>query len=199
MSRILFLLLLTANLLFLAWSQLSTPAAGKAVVRAGAATAAEPPPMPAPATCTTIGPFADADAVAQAAAKLIAGGKHPEARTEDIRRTDGYAVYVTGLKDAAAQQAALKVLRRGGVQDVAPVADDPAWRMLAGQLPDRDSAELRAQRLRALKLEAGVEEQFVAESRHWLNVPGESPAILTAAQVQQLGLGAPNLVTAVCP
>lgn len=204
MFRTLFYVLLTANLLFLAWAHWAAPESGlQAPPSVAAATAAKPvalpPAPPAPTSCTSLGPFRDTDALAQAAGALSAAGKAPRPRTQPGQQSDGFAVAVGGLQDAATVQVVLAKLKRAGISDALPMGDATPPRLLVGSFPDRAAAEQRATRLRGLKLEAAVEEQFHSVQQHWLDLPGDTPQSLAPEQLAHLGLTAPELVTAPCP
>ena len=202
MFRSLFFALLTANLLFLVWSHWTAPQASLQAPPGVAAAPAHPASLPAaappPPVCTSLGPFRDADAVAQAASLLGAACKQPKPRTESVQQSDGFAVAITGLYDGPGQQGRLVALNRAGVNPVR-AASDGTPRLLAGSFMDRAVAEQQAARLRTLKYEASVEEQFHSVQQHWLDLSGETPVTLSAPERARMGLTAPELVTAACP
>ncbi len=200
MLRTIFFALLTANLLFLAWVHWAAPEQGlqsPPTLSSKTASAAASPPLPA--ACTSVGPFGDADALAQAAGILGAAGKQPRPRTESLQQPTGFAVVITGLRDAAAQQAALATLKRAGFVDARLATEGTPPVVLAGSFAERTGAEQRALRVHALKLEASIEQQTRTVQQRWLDVPGETLQTLPAERLVKLGLTSPDLVTATCP
>jgi hypothetical protein len=201
MMRALCLILIAANLLFFAWTHWvdTAPRAQPATAR-GASAAPTPGPLTAPVeACTSLGPFPDSGSLAQASAALGAAGKRPEPREEQVRTVDGYVVVVAGIDSRTAQRAALRGLRQAGIADAVASSDDASLQIRAGEFAQPGLAEQRATRLRGLKFDARVEEEFRTDTRLWLDVHGASAESLGDAARASLGIPTAGLTTGACP
>ena len=200
MIRTLCLALLAANLLFFAWSQWLEPGPPVArIASAAAPAAAKLPPAPAVEVCTSLGPFPDADSVAQAADVLGVGGRRVLQRTANGQAPDGYWVFVAGSANDAGQQSTLNALRKAGITDTFAMPNDAGFRVSVGIFAERERAEQRAARVRGLKLDARVEEHFRTDTKHWLDVHGADAAALGVEALKTLGVTTAGLATAACP
>ncbi len=208
MARKLFFTFLAANILFLAWSRWIAPDGFLPVtaLQGDAATVARAPSAPAPpsttqtaAACTSLGPFPNAEAQSKAAALLGAAGKSPRPRTGTLQVNDGYWVFVSDRRTASDPQATLAAIRRAGIDDAYVVPDGAGLRIAVGMFHERAGAEQRAAQVRAIQMEALIEEHTRTEPGFWLDVPGETRETLSTTQREQWGIKPEGLLTATCP
>ena len=150
------------------------PAADKA----GAASAARVTSTE-PQACFSVGPFADVDNSARAAALLRAKGFDPHQRAEAGESSEGYWVFIGGMKTDADADHTLVVLERGGIKDalLMPATADAGRRVSLGLFSERPRADKRAQAIRGLGLNAEVAERKLPGTVYWVDLapqPGSS-------------------------
>jgi len=123
-------------------------------------------------TCLSVGPFADLDSSAHAAALLRAKGFDPKQRAEAGQMSDGYWVYIGGMKTQADTDRALATLERNGIKDalVMPEIPDAGRRVSLGLYSERPRAERRAQAARDAGLKAEVAERKLAGTIYWVDL-----------------------------
>jgi SPOR domain len=196
--RYAFFALLLANLVYFAWAHwIDTPrpaALNDATARLPqlklaeelppsrrpkAPTAPEKTALTEAAACFSIGPFGDLANSAQAAALLKAKGFDPHQRAEASQTTDGYWVYVGGIKTQADADKALVTLERAGIRDalVMPETSDAGRRLSLGLYSERARAERRAQAVQQTGLKAEVAERKIPGTIYWVDLsplPGMS-------------------------
>ncbi|HEV3286433.1 MAG TPA: SPOR domain-containing protein [Steroidobacteraceae bacterium] len=129
--------------------------------------------------CFSVGPFGDLDNSAHAAALLKAKGFDPKQRAEQGQMSDGYWVYVGGLKTQSDTDHALVTLERGGIKDalVMPETPDAGRRLSLGLYSERARAERRAESVRQTGLKAEVGERKIPGTLYWVDLaplPGMS-------------------------
>jgi sporulation related protein len=129
--------------------------------------------------CFSVGPFGDLGNSAQAAALLKAKGFDPKQRAEQGQMSDGYWVYVGGLKSQSEADHALVTLERGGIKDalVMPETPDAGRRLSLGLYSERSRAERRAESVRQAGLNAAVAERKIPGTLYWVDLaplPGMS-------------------------
>jgi hypothetical protein len=129
--------------------------------------------------CFSVGPFGDLDNSAHAAALLKAKGFDPKQRAEQGQMSDGYWVYVGGLKSQSDTDHALVTLERGGIKDalVMPETPDAGRRLSLGLYSERARAERRAESVRQTGLKAEVGERKIPGTLYWVDLaplPGMS-------------------------
>jgi hypothetical protein len=206
--RALLLVLLFANLAFLAWTQLIGEPARRVV-----------PPDPGPsiprlqlaserggagpaARCTSIGPFAD-QAVAERAVLWLRGERR-DPRLRTTRRDVGTGYWV--MIDTPTMQQAARVsmrLRAAGVADVEvlpPAAEATRAVVSLGIYSDRANADRRVDELRRYAVNPQVVEQRRSESTWWIDVDvaaGAGPVDIGA--LERAVDGARGLVGETCP
>jgi hypothetical protein len=142
-----------------------------------------PPGTPDPATqakslqtetqaCFSVGPFADVDNSAKAAALLRAKGFDPRQRAESAEGSVSYGVFVGNLKSDADADRALVTLEHGGIKDalVMPATADTPKRLSLGLFSERARADRRAQSIRALGLNAEVAERKLPGTVYWVDL-----------------------------
>jgi hypothetical protein len=203
MIRILVLVLLAANLLYLGWSRwirdeappLVAPAAGPA--RAQDLAQSPAPAVPA-STCTSIGPIRD-DTRALEIEQLLGELPVSLARrnvTEEVR--EGWWVYVAN-PNAAAQQRSLRAIQGAGIGDAFSMPDDPDFRVSVGLFSEQERATSRAEAVRALRLDAVVNERMQTQQSVWFDLVGTAPAALDLARFSAEGIEVRDLRIEACP
>jgi hypothetical protein len=208
--RAAFLLLLFANLAFVAWAEwIDVPqaAASKDVYAklprlkligeepgsdkrapAGSArkTAMEVPAPPA-SQCLSVGPFDDQDGATRGASLLREKGLTPRQRTEQGEISKGFWVYIGGLKTDRDVAQVLGTLQQSHVDDAMAMQDtgEGAQRVSVGLFSERDRADRRAQSVEKLGLQPVVVERKVPATVLWMDV--DVPPGATAPAAQDLG------------
>jgi len=178
--RNLFFALLFLNLALLLWGYwVGPPLAGVAAATATSAPPAVPllelvPISPARAAvatrCRSIGPFADAGAVAAAADALRARGWQPRDRGVETSVADGYWVYI-GQLTAAAQRGVLARLNAAGIHDAASMTQpEQSDRVSVGFFSDQTHAVRRAEQVRELGFKPVLDLHQRTVITHWLDV-----------------------------
>lgn len=197
MIRLLVLILVAVNLLYLAWAHWGPD---RPVLTASlpalqsAATATPPPPPP----CATIGPFSDPLLVAQVQQQLELGGLGPQPREASEMLQDGWWVHVDN-PDQEHQTQALEALRRAGLNDAFAMPEDPQFRVSVGIFTADDRAEDRAAQVRRLKLEAMVSAHLKEQAATWLDVPGIAQEALRSGRLAAAGVALDKLRIEACP
>lgn len=188
--------LAVANLLFLAWSTWIGDAARPPVL-------VEPPPValapepPPPPRCVTLGPFVDAALAETVAARLAAQGLAGQPREELRQQRDGYWV-VIATADEATQRRTLARVRAAGTQDAYALPGDERFRISLGIFSERGRAEQRARAAERLGLPYTVEEHFVEQRVHWIDVPGAGDR-LSASRLEAFGITDADVGAFDCP
>jgi hypothetical protein len=175
--RNLFYALLLLNLAFLAWGHWASPSR-PALVAASASPAVptlELVTIPAISAavagrCRSIGPFADATALAAASDTLRSHGWQPRDRSVDTDTADGYWVYI-GQLTAAAQRTVLTRLNAAGIHDAAAMTQpEQSDRVSVGFFSDQSHAVRRAEQVRQLGFKPVLDLHQRTVSTHWLDV-----------------------------
>jgi hypothetical protein len=146
--------------------------------------------------CLSVGPFADSDASARAMALLRAKGFDPKERTEEGPSSEGYWVFVGGLKSQAEADKALVTLEHGGIKDamLMPETPDAGRRISLGMYSERPRAEKRAQAVREQTgLRAEIVGRRLAGSVYWLDLAPQ-PGVGTLPLEDLLSQGATSRV-----
>ncbi len=122
--------------------------------------------------CFSVGPFADVDNSAKAAALLRAKGFDPRQRAESAEGSVSYGVFVGNLKSDAEADRALVTLEHGGIKDalLMPATADTPKRLSLGLFSERTRADRRAQSIRALGLNAEVVERKLPGTIYWVDL-----------------------------
>ena len=217
--RALFLVLLLANLLFLAWTRwVVTPGpgvAGRAAVEAGplrpirlqreAGAAGEQPAGPtdaaAAASCVSLGPYleqAQADA-ASASLRRLGFSARLRAATDEVRV--GHWVHVAELATPADVAQALATLRAAGFDDADVVADEAAGEVVSiGVFADAGHAAAAAEGVARAGYSAQTRDRVRTLDVFWLDVDrqanGGLPELEDAGTTPEGGL---PLELRVCP
>lgn len=151
--------------------------------------------------CMSVGPFPDIVNVARASGLLAARGFVPRQRAEAAETSEGYWVYVGGMKSEVETDRVRVKLERSGIKDalVMPATADAGRRVSLGLFSDRAHAEQRAQAVRKIGFKAEVAEHKLAGTVYWIDLaprPG-----MTTVPIQDLfaeGVGSRIAVQA-CP
>jgi sporulation related protein len=123
--------------------------------------------------CLSVGPFADLDNSARAAALLKEKGFATRQRAEQGQTTEGYWVYVGGMRTQTDTDRALVSLEHSGIKDavVMPETADAGRRISLGLYTDRGRADKRAQLvLRDTGLKAEVAERKLPGAQYWVDL-----------------------------
>ena len=142
---------------------------------------------PGPATaCLSVGPFGDVDNSARAAALLKEKGFDSRQRAEPGQTSDGYWVYVSGIKTQADADRALVTLEHNGIKDalVMPETADAGRRLSLGLYSEKSRAERRAQAVRVSGLDAQVAERKLPGTLYWVDLT--PPPGVTSVPIQDL-------------
>jgi hypothetical protein len=135
----------------------------------------------APGSCVSIGPFADISSSARAAAVLKDKGFDPRQRAVAGETSDGFWVYVAGLKSDDQVETVRKDLVFHGITDAHAMADAGAAdrRVSVGLFSERDRADKRAKQVQKLGLKAEVAERKLQASVYWVDVtpPSENASV----------------------
>ena len=125
-----------------------------------------------PAACFSVGPFGDLSNSALAAAILRQRGFDPKQRAEEGQMSDGYWVFIGGMKTQAETEHALTTLERGGIKDalVMPETPDAGRRVSLGLYSERARADRRAQAVRQTGLKAEVAERKLPGTLYWVDL-----------------------------
>ena len=193
--RNLFLLLLLANLLLLAWQRWIVP---PAVVDPMAlrGTEAEPQlellarkamvPAPGPAeqagemVCVRLGPFEEAGGAKQAADDLQQQDMLIEIESSTGEVWVGHWVQIPGFADWAAARQALRKLAAVGLTDAYIVSAEPGYKISLGVFRGREGADRVAAAADAEGFEVMIADRFRQDSELWLAIehrPGSGPRL----------------------
>ena len=129
-----------------------------------------------PAACFSVGPFGDLSNSALAAALLKSRGFDPKQRAEEGQMSDGYWVFIGGMKTQADTDHALATLEHGGIRDalVMPETPDAGRRVSLGLYSERARADRRAQAVRQTGLKAEVAERKLPGTLYWVDLAPQS-------------------------
>jgi hypothetical protein len=124
------------------------------------------------ARCVSIGPFADMEASARAAAILKQKGFDPAQRAAAGETSEGFWVYVGGLKSDAEVTTVIRDLIFHGINDAHAMADEGTAerRVSVGLFSERDRADKRAKQVEKLGLKPEVAEHKLPVSLYWIDV-----------------------------
>jgi len=186
-----FLALLVANLVYFAWAhwidtpQPATPNPAYArlpqlkLVEQSQRPQAGAEKMSLNQTCLSVGPFDSLDNSAHAAALLHAKGFDTRQRAEEGQMTEGFWVYIAGLRTQSETDHALETLERGGIKDALMMPETPTEgrRISLGLYSERARADRRAQLVRETGLAVEIADRKLPASIYWVDLtppPGMS-------------------------
>jgi hypothetical protein len=151
--------------------------------------APKPAPTGALQSCLSIGPFADVNLSAQAAAILKEQGFDPKQRAAQGEMGEGFWVFIANLPTEADSDRMLASLEHNGIKDalVMPASADAGRRISLGLFTERARAERRAEAVRAMGLKAEVAERKLPSTVYWVDLapqPGMTTVPLQALFAQ---------------
>jgi hypothetical protein len=196
--RAVFLILVSANLLFLAWARwidapraASTPDALSRLPRLQLVTESPSGPKPTsalstpaatekvglrlpevtPNTCTSVGPFNDIASAARAAGLLAQRGFHLQQRAEEGETIEGYWVFVGGMQSDDEVTQVVDRLEKSGFSDAHVMKNFSTNRRVSvGMFSTRDRAEKRVASVKKLGLQPEVGERKFPGTVYWVDV-----------------------------
>jgi hypothetical protein len=190
--RAVFLILLSANLMFLAWARwIDTPReasnqdALSRLPRLQLVTEAPPGPKPTSAiaqkmafkapdpaqSCTSIGPFDDITGAARVAGVLNTRGFQLKQRAEEGETIEGYWVFVGGLLTDDDIGHAVEKLTSSGFPDAHVMKNFSTNRRVSvGMFTSRERAEKRVAAVKHMGLEAEIGERKFPGTVYWVDV-----------------------------
>ena len=216
--RTAFLVLVSANLLFLAWANwIDTPRESSSQdglsklprLKLVTEVPQEPKPTsataqkmafheapPPPTVCTSVGPFNELASAARAAGMLHDLGFTPRQRAEEGETLEGYWVFVGGMQtDDEVAQVAQK-LEKSGFTDahvMKPSLD--GRRVSVGLFSQRERAERRAKAVEHIGLDPQIAERKFPGTIYWVDVglqPGakelHAPGLLSQVGYKNAGI-----------
>jgi sporulation related protein len=127
-------------------------------------------------SCVAIGPFGDIGSSARAAAVLKDKGFDPQQRAVAGETSDGFWVYVAGLKSDDDVERVRRDLVYHGITDAQAMTGSGATdrRVSVGLFSERERAEKRAKQVQHLGLKAEVAERKLPASVYWVDVTPHS-------------------------
>jgi hypothetical protein len=134
--------------------------------------APKPAPMSALQQCFSIGPFADVNLSAQAAAILKEQGFEPKQRAAAGEMGQGFWVFIGNVPTDADSDRMLVSLEHNAIKDalVMPASADAGRRISLGLFTERARAERRAESVRAMGLKAEVAERKLPSTVYWVDL-----------------------------
>ena len=115
--------------------------------------------------------------------------------TEQVH--EGWWVYVAN-PDAAAQGRSVRAIQGAGIRDAFPMPDDPQFRVSAGLFTDEARANARAEAVRALRLDAVVNERMREQPSVWFDLATASGTV-DLARFRAEGIDLQDLRIEDCP
>lgn len=208
--RNLFLSLVLANLLLLAWQfwvDPSPPAAinneadglalfgaRQAPVRGPAPSRPEPAPVagagpvaPPAGTCFRLGPLPDSTAAQQAARSLAGRGIDATPIARDAQLWLGHWVQIAGFDSVAAAETARERLVAGGIADALLMQDGPRPLISLGVFRERDRADRVAAAARNLGFEVELRDRYRPGVEQWLLVRPRTGQEIRPAEISLAG------------
>jgi hypothetical protein len=122
--------------------------------------------------CMSVGPFPDVNNSAQAASLLKERGFDPRQRAAAGEMSDGFWVFVGGMKSEADTDHMLVNLEHNGIKDalVMPATAIEGRRVSLGLFSERARAERRADTVKALGIKAEVAERKLPGTLYWVDL-----------------------------
>ncbi|MGB9332068.1 MAG: SPOR domain-containing protein, partial [Steroidobacteraceae bacterium] len=122
--------------------------------------------------CMSVGPFPDVNNSAQAASLLKERGFDPRQRAAPGEMSDGFWVFVGGMKSEADTDRMLVNLEHNGIKDalVMPATATEGRRVSLGLFSERARAERRAETVKALGIKAEVAERKLPGTLYWVDL-----------------------------
>lgn len=184
--RISLIVLVLANLAFLAWSQwvdvpVTAPAASSVsrvpklqLIREGTALpgfSASRRTASSLAQCVSVGPFDDLASASHGAEVLRRKGFDSRQRSQPAAGSEGFWVYVGGLATPEVAKLALQSLTKNGIREATALQPSQDERRIClGLFTERDQANQRIQEVRRLGYKAVIAERKLPPTLYWVDV-----------------------------
>ena len=192
--RIIFALLVLANVAWFAWThwvERSAEHAGPARVEApqlvlareapASEAAAHPPILPA-ANCLSLGPFSDLTDAARASTLMRENGLQPRQRAGEGVVWKGYWVSLEQVPDRDSAEGIIERLRRFGIGDAYSMPDEGRQITISlGLFTERQRALQRMDEVKALGFEPQMADRERSGTVYWIDVDVKAPAKLPDA------------------
>ena len=192
--RVLFALLVLANIAWFAWTHwVERPVVDAAPARVtapqlvlareapAAEAAARPQVLPAE-NCLSLGPFSDLTDAARASTLLRESGLEPRQRAGEGVVWKGFWVSLERVPDRASADGIIERLRRFGIGDAYSMPDEGRQITISlGLFTERQRALRRMDEVKALGFEPLMAERERNGTVYWIDVDVESPAKLPDA------------------
>lgn len=151
------------------------------------------------ATCFSVGPFGDIPAAASAASILEQKGFVPRQRAEAADTTEGFWVYVGGLKSDVEADRVRVSLERSGFRDalVMPSTAATGRSVSLGLFSDRAHAEQRVLAVKRLGFKAQIAEHKLPRTVYWIDL-APHPGMTTVPIAGLFGLES-HIAVQPCP
>jgi SPOR domain len=215
--RNVFLALVAANIVYFVWAhwvdEPKPPPVNEALARLPRLKLlSELPPEQRPAThtrtafnespgCMSVGPFGDITNAAKAAGILASRGFAPQQRGEQAGVSEGFWVFVGGIKDDVEADRVRVSLEKSGIKDalMMPASPEAGRRVSLGLFSDRAHAEQRAAVVKKMGFKAEVAEHKLPQTVYWIDLTPR--AGMTTVPIQDLfaeGVGS-RIAVQPCP
>ncbi len=186
--RNVFLALVAANIVYFVWAhwvdEPKAPPVNEALARLPRLKLlSELPPAQRPATntrtvfnesaaCMSVGPFGDITNAAKAAGILASRGFAPQQRAEQAGTSEGFWVFIGGIKDDVEADRVRVSLEKNGIKDalMMPASPEAGRRVSLGLFSDRAHAEQRAAAVKRMGFKAEVAEHKLPQTVYWIDL-----------------------------
>jgi hypothetical protein len=202
MIRILVLVLLGANLLYLGWSRWISDEAPRLVapesVPPGTAKPRVAVTAPAPASCTSLGPIREEVRAMEIEQQLRDMQLSPSRRTVTAQVQEGWWVYVA-TASAVNQGRVLRTITGAGISDAFAMTEDPEFRVSVGLFSEEARANSRADAVRRLRLVPVVSERMQEQTSTWFDLANTARDRLDLGRLAAEGVELQDLRVEACP
>jgi hypothetical protein len=182
MMRVLVLALVAGNLLYFGWSRWINEEQPRLVAPASTVAVQSKPPASMPAVCTTVGPVRDETRALELEATLRDLRFTPSRRTATEPVHEGWWVFVNAA-DEEEQARTLRRIQAAGIRDAFAMPTDAQHRVSVGIFREESGAASRAEVVRALRLDALVEERMQPLPVTWFDLPGTAAGLVDLARL----------------
>lgn len=206
--RNIFLALILANLLLLAWhvwidpSPPASPTTGPgdlAVFGAGSAQApAGSSSGAAVGACFQMGPLPDYAAAQQARKQLASRGVEAAPIARDTQQWLGHWVQIDGFSSTPDAETARQQLIAGGLVDAYLMQDGPEPMISLGVFRDRERADTLAGTARTLGFDVRIRDRYRPAVEHWLLIRPRAGQALGPADISIVGARILRTESALC-
>ena len=207
--RVLFALLVLANIAWFAWTHWVERPVGDAAPakveapqlvlarEAPATEAAARPPLLSMENCLSLGPFGDLTDAARVSTLLRENGLEPRQRAGEGVVWKGFWVSLERVPDRASADGIIERLRRFGIGDAYSMPDEGRQITISlGLFAERQRALQRMDEVKALGFEPLMAERVRSGTVYWIDVDVDSPAKLPdaaklngdASRIMRLGI-----------